>query len=85
MPTAGPATRQDRGTDEGEATINDANGLGPLVDILFLAVTGFIACHAIRHRRASGETDTVRLLFGCIAALFFVKVLFDDLLGLVHF
>jgi hypothetical protein len=58
---------------------------GPLVDWLFLAVTGFIAWHAIRFRDELGNPDFVRLLFGCIAAVFFFKVLFEDVLGAVRF
>ncbi len=55
------------------------------IDILFLAVTGFIAWHGIRFRDAEGKTDFVRMLFGCIAATFFFLVLFQDVLGLVSF
>lgn len=57
----------------------------PLIDLAFLVVTGFIAWHAIRHRGEGGEPDAVRLLFGCIAALFFLRVLFEDVLGVVRF
>ena len=32
-----------------------------------------------------GEKDFVRLLFGCIAAVYFVLVLFKDVLGLISF
>lgn len=56
-----------------------------LVDWIFLAVTAGIAWHAIRFRDADGNPDTVRLLFGCIAAVFFLKVLFEDILGVVRF
>jgi len=56
-----------------------------LVNVVFLVVTGFIAVHGIRYRDAEGNTDTVRLLFGCIAAVFFFLVLFQDVLGLVSF
>ena len=55
------------------------------INILFLAVTGFIAVHGIRYRDAEGKTDFVRMLFGCIAATFFFLVLFQDVLGLVSF
>ena len=57
----------------------------PVVDLVFLAVTGFIAVHAIRYRDPEGRTDYVRLLFGCIAATFFFLVLFQDVLGIVRF
>ena len=57
----------------------------PLVNIIFLAVTGYIALHGIRFRNEEGESDFVRLLFGSIAAVFFFMVLFQDVLGIVHF
>jgi len=56
-----------------------------LVNLIFLIVTGFIAVHGIRYRDKNGRTDFVRLLFGCIAAVFFFLVLFQDVLGLVQF
>jgi hypothetical protein len=62
-----------------------AGELEPLINIVFLAVTGFIAWHGIRHRDAEGRTDVVRLLFGCVAAVFFFLVLFQDVLGIVEF
>ncbi len=57
----------------------------PLVNIIFLAVTGYIALHGIRFRDEEGESDFVRLLFGSIAAVFFFMVLFQDVLGVVQF
>ena len=60
-----------------------AGSLEPLVNLIFLAVTGFIAVHGIRYRDAAGNTDFVRLLFGCIAAVFFFMVLLQDVLGVV--
>jgi len=55
------------------------------INYLFLAVTAFIAWHAIRYRNEEGEPDFVRLLFGCIAAVFFVLVLLQDVLGVISF
>ncbi len=55
------------------------------INVVFLVATGFIAWHGITFRSETGETDFVRLLFGCIAALFFMLVLFQDVLGLVRF
>lgn len=52
-----------------------------MIDFLFLLVTGFIAYHGITYRDEEGEMDFVRLLFGCIALLFFVRVLLADVLG----
>ncbi len=55
------------------------------INYIFLAVTAFIAWHGISYRTEEGKTDFVRLLFGCIAATFFLLVLFQDVLGLVRF
>lgn len=57
----------------------------PIVNIIFLIVTAGIAWHGIRFRDAEGNTDFVRLLFGCIAAMFFFMVLFQDVLGIATF
>ncbi len=57
----------------------------PLVNLIFLAATGYIALHGIRYRDKEGKSDFVRLLFGCIAAVFFFMVLFQDVLGVVQF
>jgi hypothetical protein len=62
-----------------------AGELEPVVNWIFLAVTGFVAWHGIRFRDAEGNTDFVRLLFGSIAAVFFFMVLFQDVLGIVDF
>lgn len=56
-----------------------------IVNIIFLAVTGFIAWHGIRFRDAEGKTDFVRLLFGSIAAFFCFGVLAQDVLGIITF
>ena len=56
-----------------------------LVNIIFLVATGLIAHHGITFRKDDGEKDFVRLLFGCIAAVYFVLVLFKDVLGLISF
>ncbi len=55
------------------------------INVVFLAATGYIAWHGITFRTEEGETDFVRLLFGCIAAMFFMLVLFQDVLGVVRF
>jgi hypothetical protein len=54
-----------------------------LVDWLFVLVTGVIAHHGITYRTPDGERDTVRTLFGCIALLFCLRVLFVDILDLI--
>jgi len=50
------------------------------LDLVFLLITGAVAYHALTYRTEDGERDTVRLLFGCIALLFFLRVLFVDVL-----
>ena len=62
-----------------------AGDLEPLINIVFLAVTGAIAVHALRHRDPEGGSDFVHMLFGCIAAVFFFMVLFQDVLGVMKF
>jgi hypothetical protein len=57
----------------------------PVINIVFLIVTAGVAWHGIRFRDAEGNTDFVRLLFGCIAAVFFFMVLFQDVLGVATF
>jgi len=56
-----------------------------LVNIIFLIATALIAHHGIAYKNPDGEKDFVRLLFGCIAAVYFVLVLFKDVLGLISF
>ncbi len=53
-----------------------------MLDFVFLAVTAFIAYHGITYRTPEGEQDLVRLLFGAIALVFFLRVLLVDVLGL---
>lgn len=62
-----------------------AGAAEPLVNLVFLIATGFIAWHGIRYRDAEGKSDVVRLLFGCIAAVFFVMVLLQDVLQVARF
>ena len=57
----------------------------PVVNMIFLAFTGYIAMHGIRFRDDEGNSDFVHLLFGSIAAVFFFMVLFQDVLEVVHF
>jgi len=56
----------------------------PLVNLVFLALTGAVAWHGIRFRDENGEAEWVHLLFACIAAVFFFGVLFQDVLGMVQ-
>jgi hypothetical protein len=62
-----------------------AGAFEPLVNLVFLGATAFIAVNGIRYRDEEGNSDFVRLLFGCIAAVFFMLVLLKDVLGVVQF
>ena len=53
-----------------------------MIDWIFVIVTGFIAYHGITYRDKNGETEIVHLLFGCIALLYCMRVLFVDILEL---
>mgnify|MGYP001219534168 CR=1 FL=1 len=53
------------------------------LDLIFLVVTGGVAMHALTWRDKKGRSDWVRLLFGCIALVFFLRVLLIDIIGLV--
>ena len=65
--------------------VSVASEIETLVDIVFLVVTGLIAYNGVRYRDAQGNSDLVRLLFGCIAAMFFFLILFRDVLDLFSF
>jgi hypothetical protein len=54
-----------------------------MLDWVFVTVSGIIAWHALTHRNEDGENDVGHLLFGCIALLFFLRVLFVDILKLI--
>ncbi|MDZ7841585.1 MAG: hypothetical protein U5R46_12355 [Gammaproteobacteria bacterium] len=54
-----------------------------LMNLVFLIVTGAVAWHGLTYRDENGDSDTVRLLFGCIALLFFFRVLFVDVFELI--
>lgn len=53
------------------------------MNLVFLIVTGAVAWHGLTYRDENGDSDTVRLLFGCIALLFFFRVLFVDVFELI--
>lgn len=61
-----------------------ANDMNPLINLIFLVGTGAVAWHGITYRDDNGDTEWVHLLFGCIAAVFFFGVLFQDVLGLAQ-
>lgn len=54
-----------------------------LVDWIFVLITGLIAWHGLTYRNADGERDLVRTLFGCIALLFCLRVLFADIFDVI--
>ena len=58
--------------------------IDPLINLIFLIGTGAVAWHGITYRDDNGDTEWVHLLFGCIAAVFFFGVLFQDVLGLAQ-
>ncbi len=52
-------------------------------DILFVLVTGFVAYHGLTYRNDDGENDIGHMLFGAIALLFCLRVLFVDILKVI--
>ena len=55
-----------------------------LINWVFLCATGVVAWHGVKFRDENGDAEWVHLLFGCIAAVFFFGVLFQDVLGIVQ-
>jgi len=51
------------------------------LDVVFVVVTGAVALHGLSYRDANGERPWVHLLFGSIALLFSLRVLFFDIVG----
>lgn len=54
-----------------------------LINWIFVIVTAIIAWHGLTYRNKDGEKDFVRLLFGCISLLFFLRVLFVDIIKII--
>jgi len=54
-----------------------------LTNWIFVFVTALIAWHGITYRDKEGEKDLVRLLFGCIALMFFLRVFLVDILKVI--
>ncbi|MGW8227917.1 MAG: hypothetical protein ACWGOW_03400 [Gammaproteobacteria bacterium] len=54
-----------------------------MVDIIFVIVTGAIAYHGLTYRDEEGQSEIGHLLFGSIALLFCLRILFVDILGLI--
>ncbi len=51
-----------------------------VLDYVFVIITGAIAYHGLTYRGEDGESDFGHLVFGCIALLFCVRVIFVDIL-----
>lgn len=54
-----------------------------MFDYIFVIITAAIAYHGLSFRTEDGESETVHLLFGAIALLFCIRVLFVDILHLI--
>ncbi len=54
-----------------------------MFDIIFVLITGAIAYHGLTYRDDEGESEIGHLLFGSIALLFCVRVLFVDIFQLI--
>ncbi len=54
-----------------------------LTNWVFIFATGLISWHGITYRGKDGEKDFVRLLFGCIALIFFLRVFLVDILKVI--
>ncbi len=54
-----------------------------MVDIIFVIVTGAVAYHGLTYRDEEGQSEVGHLLFGAIALLFCLRILFIDILGLI--
>ncbi|NNF95953.1 MAG: hypothetical protein HKM94_03375 [Halobacteria archaeon] len=52
-----------------------------MVDIIFVIVTGAIAYHGLTYRDEEGRSEIGHLLFGAIALLFCLRILFVDIIG----
>lgn len=54
-----------------------------MFDWIFVIVTAAVAYHGLTFRTEDGEKETVHLLFGAIALLFCLRVLFVDILKVI--
>jgi hypothetical protein len=53
-------------------------------DWLIVVILVAVAYHGLTHRDKNGERPWVHLLFGSIALLFAIRILFVDILGWVQ-
>jgi hypothetical protein len=56
-----------------------------MLNWVFVIITAAVAWHGLTYRDENGDREFGHLLFGCIALLFCVRVLFVDILKLVQF
>ena len=54
-----------------------------MFDYIFVIVTAAVAYHGLTHINEDGDNDIGHLLFGSIALLFSLRVLFVDILNLI--
>ncbi len=54
-----------------------------MLDYIFVIVTGGVAYHGLTNKNEDGDNDTGHLLFGAIALLFCIRVLFVDIFQLI--
>ncbi|MDM8565670.1 hypothetical protein QUF74_08460 [Candidatus Halobeggiatoa sp. HSG11] len=54
-----------------------------MLDYIFVIVTGGVAYHGLTHKNEDDDNDIGHLLFGSIALLFCIRVLFVDILQLI--
>ncbi len=54
-----------------------------MLDYIFVLITGFIAYHGLTYHGEDDENDIGHMLFGSIALLFCIRVLFVDILKLI--
>lgn len=54
-----------------------------MIDYIFVLITGFIAYHGLTYHNEDGENDIGHMLFGSIALLFCVRVVFVDIFKLI--
>jgi hypothetical protein len=50
------------------------------MDYIFLIVTAIVGYHGLTFRDKNGKPEPVHMLFGCIAMVFFLRVLLVDVL-----
>ena len=54
-----------------------------LFNWVFILAPAILAWHGITYKDKEGEKDFVRLLFGCISLIFFMRVFLVDILNII--